>query len=100
MKRLPAVGLDALVRDFALDGLSYYYRGLGDNVNERVGAGLIVGNSLLTARGIPTAGEGDLKTNVAMLLLECSAFPIAAGAVRRRPETGRGQRRAPPRTRR
>jgi len=65
-----AVGLDALVRDFALDGLTYYYRGLGDNVSERVGAGLIVGNSLLTARGVPTAGEGDLKTNVAMLLLD------------------------------
>ena len=58
------------MRDFALDGLTYYYRGLGDNVNERVGAALIVGNSLLTARGIPTAGEGDLKTNVAMLLLD------------------------------
>jgi L-arabinose isomerase len=65
-----AVGLDRLVGDFSLDGLSYYYRGLGDNINERVGAGLIVGNSLLTARGIPTAGEADLKTNVAMLLLD------------------------------
>jgi L-arabinose isomerase len=65
-----AVGLDRLVADFALDGLTYYYRGLGDNVAERVGAGLIVGNSLLTARGVPTAGEGDLKTNVAMFLLD------------------------------
>ena len=65
-----AVGLDRLVEDFALDGLTYYYRGLGDNINERVGAGLIVGNSLLTARGIPTSGEGDLKTNIAMFLLD------------------------------
>ena len=65
-----AVGLDRLVADFALDGLTYYYRGVGGNVNERVGAGLIVGNSLLTARGVPTAGEADLKTNVAMLLLD------------------------------
>ena len=65
-----AVGLDRLVADFALDGLTYYYRGLADNINERVGAGLIVGNSLLTARGIPTAGEADLKTNVAMFLLD------------------------------
>ena len=31
---------------------------------------MIVGNSLLTARGIPTAGEGDLKTNVAQLILD------------------------------
>lgn len=65
-----AVGLDSLAEDFSLDGLTYYYRGVGGNVNERVGAGLIVGNSLLTARGIPAAGEGDLKTNVAMFLLD------------------------------
>jgi L-arabinose isomerase len=65
-----AVGLDRLVEDFALDGLTYYYRGVGGNVNERVAAGLIVGNSLLTARGVPAAGEGDLKTNVAMFLLD------------------------------
>jgi L-arabinose isomerase len=65
-----AVGLDQLVEDFALDGLTYYYRGVDGNINERVTAGLIVGNSLLTARGIPTSGEGDLKTNVAMLLMD------------------------------
>ena len=33
-------------------------------------AGLIVGNSLLTARGVPASGEGDLKTNLAMFLLD------------------------------
>jgi L-arabinose isomerase len=65
-----AVGLDTLVHDFALDGLTYYYRGVGENVAERVSAGLIVGNSLLTARGVPAAGEGDLKTNLAMFLLD------------------------------
>ncbi len=32
-----AVGLDRLVDDFALDGLTYYYRGLGGNIAERVG---------------------------------------------------------------
>ena len=65
-----AVGLDRLVADFELDGLTYYYRGVDGNVNERVTAGLIVGNSLLTARGIPASSEGDLKTNVAMLLMD------------------------------
>jgi L-arabinose isomerase len=65
-----AVGLDRLVEDFELDGLTYYYRGTGGNAAERVGAGLIVGNSLLTARGVPASGEGDLKTNLAMLLLD------------------------------
>ena len=65
-----AVGLDRLAADFELDALTYYYRGLDGNEAERLGAGVIVGNSLLTARGIPTAGEGDLKTNVAQLLLD------------------------------
>jgi L-arabinose isomerase len=65
-----AVGLDRLAADFGLDALTYYYRGLDGNEAERLGAGVIVGNSLLTARGIPTAGEGDLKTNVAQLILD------------------------------
>jgi L-arabinose isomerase len=63
-----AVGLDRLVEEFELDGLTYYYRGVG--ANAAVAAGLIVGNSLLTARGVPASGEGDLKTNIAMLLLD------------------------------
>jgi L-arabinose isomerase len=65
-----AAGLDRLVQDFELDALTYYYRGAGGNVAERVAAGLIVGNSLLTARGVPASGEGDLKTDIAMLLLD------------------------------
>jgi L-arabinose isomerase len=65
-----AAGLDRLVQDFDLDGLTYYYRGLGGNTNEELGASLIVGNSLLTARGVPASGEGDLKTCVAMLVMD------------------------------
>jgi L-arabinose isomerase len=65
-----AVGLDRLAADFELDALTYYYRGVDGNEAERLGAGVIVGNSLLTARGVPTAGEGDLKTNVAQLILD------------------------------
>jgi len=65
-----ACGLDALVRDFDLAGLTYYYRGLDGNDNETIGASLIVGNSLLTARGVPCSGEGDLKTCISMLLMD------------------------------
>jgi L-arabinose isomerase len=65
-----AVGLDRLAADFDLNGLTYYYRGIDGNEAERLGAGVIVGNSLLTARGIPTSGEGDLKTNIAQLILD------------------------------
>jgi L-arabinose isomerase len=65
-----AVGLDKLAADFDLDGLTYYYRGLDGNEFEQLGAGLILGNSLLTARGIPAAGEGDLKTCMAMQIMD------------------------------
>jgi L-arabinose isomerase len=65
-----AAGLDALRHDFALDALAYYYRGLGGNAAERLGAGLILGNTLLTGRGVPCAGEGDTKTAIAMLIMD------------------------------
>ena len=62
-----SVGLDRLVEDFALDTLAYYHRGLAGEQHERLGAGLILGASLLTARGIPTTGEYELRTTVAQL---------------------------------
>jgi len=65
-----ACGLDALVADFDLNGLTYYYRGWDGNRFEQLAAGLIVGNSLLTARGIPCSGEGDLKTCLSMLIMD------------------------------
>ena len=65
-----AVALDKLVSDFDLHGLTYYYRGLNGNSFEELGASVIVGNSLLTARGIPASGEGDLKTCLAMMIMD------------------------------
>ena len=65
-----AVALDHLAADFDLQGLTYYYRGLDGNEFERLGAGLILGNTLLTARGIPASGEGDLKTCLAMMIMD------------------------------
>ena len=65
-----AVGLDRLVEDFALDSLAYYHRGLGGEIHERLGAGMILGASLLTARGVPAAGEYELRTSLAMLIMD------------------------------
>ena len=65
-----AVGLDHLTADFDLDGLTYYYRGVGGNRYEQLGAGLILGCSLLTARGIPCSGEADLKNCQAMKIMD------------------------------
>jgi len=65
-----AAGLERLVEDFDLDGLTYYYRGLGGNRYEQLAAGLTLGCSLLTARGVPCSGEGDLKNCQAMKILD------------------------------
>lgn len=62
-----SVGLDRLVDDFDLDSLAYYHRGLAGERHERLGAGMILGASILTARGIPMAGEYELRTSIAML---------------------------------
>ena len=62
-----SVGLDRLVDDFDLDSLAYYHRGLDGEQHERLGAGMILGASLLTARGIPATGEYELRTTVAQL---------------------------------
>ena len=65
-----SVGLDRLVEDFALDSMAYYHRGLDGETHERVGAGMILGASLLTARGVPVVGEYELRTSLAMLVLD------------------------------
>ncbi len=65
-----SVGLDRLVDDFALDSLAYYHRGLEGEQHERLAAGMILGASLLTARGIPAAGEYELRTSLAMLITD------------------------------
>ena len=65
-----SVGLDRLAADFELDSLAYYHRGLEGEQHERLGAGMILGASLLTARGIPTCGEYELRTSLAMLIVD------------------------------
>jgi L-arabinose isomerase len=65
-----SVGLDKLVEDFSLDSLAYYHRGLDGEQHERLAAGMILGASLLTGRGIPCAGEYELRTSLAMLIVD------------------------------
>jgi L-arabinose isomerase len=65
-----SVGLDRLVADFGLDSVAYYHRGLEGEQHERLGAGMILGASLLTARGVPTTGEYELRTSIAMLIVD------------------------------
>ncbi|MDX6228226.1 MAG: L-arabinose isomerase [Frankiales bacterium] len=65
-----SVGLDRLVDDFGLESVAYYHRGLEGEKHERLGAGMILGASLLTARGIPVVGEYELRTSLAMLVMD------------------------------
>ncbi len=65
-----AVAQEKLVKEFDLDALTYYYHGAPGNHYENVQGGFIVGHSLLTASGIPCAGEGDLKTCLAMKICD------------------------------
>lgn len=64
-----SVALDRLVDTHSLSALAYYYKGEGGNEYERIASNLIIGNTLLTSRGIPLAGEADLKTAAAMLIM-------------------------------
>ena len=65
-----AVAQEKLVRRENLDALTYYYRGAPGNPYERLQEAFILGHSLLTARGIPCSGEGDMKTAVAMKICD------------------------------
>ena len=65
-----AVALDKLVEAYNLTGLAYYYEGSPDSIQRRVVSSFIVGNSILNARGVPMCGEFDIKTCVAMLIMD------------------------------
>jgi L-arabinose isomerase len=65
-----ACALDLLIQKFDLTGLAYYCEGEPDSLERLVATTLIVGNSLLLAAGFPMCGEFDIKTNIAMLIMD------------------------------
>lgn len=65
-----AVALDQFIEAQSLDGLAYYYEGRAGSPLRELMSALIVGNSLLTGAGFPMCGEYDLKTCVAMLIMD------------------------------
>ena len=65
-----AVALDKFVEKYNLTGLAYYYEGGADSLHRKVATTFIVGNSILNAQGIPMCGEYDIKTCIAMLIMD------------------------------
>jgi L-arabinose isomerase len=65
-----SVALDKLVAAKNLGSLAYYHMGTGNDEHEDVMSSVILGNSLLTARGIPVAGEYEVKNAQAMKIMD------------------------------
>ena len=65
-----SVALDELVQKYQLGSIAYYYKGTGNKENEDSVNSIIPGNSLLTARGIPVAGEYEIKNAQAMKIMD------------------------------
>jgi L-arabinose isomerase len=65
-----SVALDRLVEVHRLGSMAYYYMGVGTPANEEAISSIILGNSLLTARGVPLAGEMEIKNVQAMKILD------------------------------
>ncbi|HTK21691.1 MAG TPA: hypothetical protein VL442_19375 [Mucilaginibacter sp.] len=65
-----SVALDMLVNKYQLGSMAYYYKGTGNFENEDTISSIILGNSLLTARGIPVAGEYEVKNAQAMKIMD------------------------------
>lgn len=65
-----AVALEGLIAEKKLDGLAYYYEGEPGTELRSLVTNLIVGNSLLTGAGFPMCGEFDIKTCIAMMIMD------------------------------
>ncbi len=65
-----SVALDKFVAQKNLTGLAYYYSGRAGSDHQNIVSSLIVGNSLLNAQGVPMCGEYDIKTCLAMFIMD------------------------------
>ncbi len=65
-----SVALNKFIEEKQLDGLAYYYEGEPDSELRKMVTNFIVGNSMLNAAGFTMCGELDLKTCIAMMIMD------------------------------
>jgi L-arabinose isomerase len=65
-----SLALDRLVADHGLGSLAYFYSGAPGSANADAIGSIILGASLLTALGVPVAGEMEIKNVQAMKIMD------------------------------
>ena len=67
---ITSVAMDRIVQKYSLGSIAYYHKGTGNRLNADTMSSVILGSSLLTANGVPVAGEYEVKNAQAMKIMD------------------------------